>query len=246
MGRFDGKQILITGGTSGIGLAGARRIIDEGGQIVITGLNERRLAQARRTLGPQTLVVHNDAALPEHADELAALFADRGRLDGIWLNAGFADLGGIDTITADAFDAMMATNVRGPMLQLARLRPLLTHGASVLLTSSTSAYEGAALTPLYAATKGALIAIARSWAAELAPDAIRVNTLVPGAIESNLRSFLPENDRQTFESTVLQQIPLGRVGTCEEGAAVALFLLSDEASFVTGSQYAVDGGLIRH
>lgn len=139
---------------------------------------------------------------------------------------------------------MMATNVRGPMLQLAALSPHLAAGASVVVTSSSSTYEGAAATGLYAATKGAVVAMARSWATALAPRGIRVNTLVPGPIETNFRSFLPDEARRGFESFVVDQVPLGRVGTPEEAAAVALFLLSSDASYVTGSQYAVDGGLI--
>jgi NAD(P)-dependent dehydrogenase (short-subunit alcohol dehydrogenase family) len=130
------------------------------------------------------------------------------------------------------------------MLQLAALSPMLNSGASVVVTSSSSTYEGAPATSLYAATKGAVIAMARSWASALAPRNIRVNVLVPGPIETNFRSFLPDEARQGFEQFVVDQVPLGRAGTAEEAAAVALFLLSDDASYVTGSQYAVDGGLI--
>lgn len=130
------------------------------------------------------------------------------------------------------------------MLQLAALSPLLAPGASVVVTSSSSTYEGAAMTSLYGATKGALVAMARSWASALAPRGIRVNVLVPGPIETNFRHFLPDEARRGFESFVVSQVPLARVGTADEAAAVALFLLSDDASYVTGSQYAVDGGLV--
>lgn len=243
MTRYDGKRVLITGGTSGMGLAGARRIVEEGGNVILTGLSEERLKAARAEFSDRATVVSNDAAEPT-ASALAAVVQTVGRLDGLWLNAAFATLGSPEEVDAGAFDRMMATNVRGPMLQLAALSPMLNSGASVVLTSSSSTYEGAAATSLYAATKGAVIAMARSWASALAPRGIRVNVLVPGPIETNFRNFLPDEARQGFEQFVVDQVPLGRAGTAGEAAAVALFLLSDDASYVTGSQYAVDGGLI--
>ncbi len=243
MGRFRDKRILITGGTSGMGLVGARRVIAEGGTVLLTGLNEERLTSAKLEFQDKAVVIRNDAAEPT-ATALAQTVASVGPLDGLWLNAAYATLGSPEELVASEFDRMMATNVRGPMLQLAALSPHLAAGASVVVTSSSSTYEGAAATGLYAATKGAVVAMARSWATALAPRGIRVNTLVPGPIETNFRSFLPDEARRGFESFVVDQVPLGRVGTPEEAAAVALFLLSSDASYVTGSQYAVDGGLI--
>lgn len=228
-----------------MGLAGARRIVAEGGTVILTGLNESRLQSARQEFGDKALVVSNDAAGPT-ATALAEIVASVGPLDGLWLNAAFATLGSPEELDATQFDRMMATNVRGPMLQFAALSPHLVAGASVVVTSSSSTYEGAAATSLYAATKGAVIAMARSWASALAPRGIRVNTLVPGPIETNFRSFLPEEARQGFETFVVDQVPLGRAGTADEAAAVALFLLSADASYVIGSQYAVDGGLIMY
>ena len=229
-----------------MGLAGASRIVDEGGEVVLTGLNTARLDHARQCFGASAEVISNDAADPQAATVLAEKIGSKGAIDGLWLNAAVAELGAPEDLDARAFDAMMAVNVRGPMLQLAALSPFLKAGASVLLTSSSSTYEGAAATSLYAATKGAVVALARSWARALAPRGIRVNVLVPGPIETNFRDFLPKAAREGFERFVVDQVPLGRVGTAKEAAAVALFLLSDEASFVTGSQYAVDGGLIMH
>lgn len=242
--RFSGKRIVVTGGTSGMGLAGAKRIAAEGGTLIVTGLNDERISAAQAELGERATVEKNDAADPQAASALAEIVRSGGGIDGLWLNAAFARVGPLEAVDAEAFDLMMASNVRGPMLQLAELSPLLNANASVLVTSSSSAYEGAAATSLYAATKGAVIAMARSWSSALAPRGIRVNVLVPGPIETNFRSFLPEETRQDFEAFVLAQVPLRRVGTAEEAAAVALFLLSDEASYVTGSQYAVDGGLV--
>ncbi|PVE59473.1 oxidoreductase [Arthrobacter sp. TPD3018] len=244
MARFDNKRVLITGGTSGMGLAGATRIVREGGSVIVTGLDPDRIDTSRSALGDRGRVLANDAADPSSVAMLVEVAKDAGGLDGLWLNAGYAALGAPEEVDADAFDRMMAANVRGPMLQLAALSEHLTRGASVVVTSSSSTYEGAAATGLYAATKGALIAMARSWATALAPRGIRVNVVVPGPIDTNFRHFLPDDAKRGFEDFVVGQVPLGRAGTADEAAAVALFLLSDEASYVTGSQYAVDGGLI--
>jgi NAD(P)-dependent dehydrogenase (short-subunit alcohol dehydrogenase family) len=239
--RFHGKRIVITGATNGIGLAGARRLADEGAELLLTGTNPARIAQAQREIASAT-VISNDSSTPDAGTTLAQANAGRG-IDGLWLNAGYADITTIADTDAELFDAMMATNVRGPLLQLAALSDDLTAGASVVVTSSTSTYEGAPRTAVYAATKAALIAAARSWAAELAPRGIRVNTLVPGAISTDFRSFMDDTTRSTFEAGVVSRVPLGRVGSADEAAAVALFLLSDDASYVTASQYPVDGGL---
>lgn len=140
---------------------------------------------------------------------------------------------------------MISGQGNGPVLQLAGLSEQLNRGASVVLTSSTATYEGSPLASVYAATKGALVAMARNWAAALADRGIRVNVVVPGAIGTDFRGFMSEQVRENFETDVVSRVPLARVGTAEEAAAVALFLLSDDASYVTASQYPVDGGLTR-
>lgn len=245
MARFSGKNIVITGATSGMGLAGAHRIVAEEGRIALTGRDPARLAAVQQQI-PAALVLKNDAALEPDKRALGAAIEPWGRIDGLWLNAGYAEVGELESVTVDAFNNMMNANVRGPMLQLAHLSPLLNPGASIVITSSSSTYEGAAMTSLYAATKGAIVAMARSWASAMADRNIRVNVLIPGPIDTNFRHFMPDDSRQQFEDFVLGQVPLKRAGTPDEAAAVALFLLSDDASYVTGSQYAVDGGLVRY
>ncbi|MGW1444983.1 SDR family oxidoreductase [Serratia rhizosphaerae] len=244
--RFSGKNIVITGGTSGMGLAGALRVVAEGGRVALTGLNPARLAAAAELLPAGSLILENDAASEADAEALGAALESWGHIDGLWLNAGYAEVGTLESVNAASFNQMMNANVRGPMLQLARLSPMLNADASIVVTSSSSTYEGAATTSLYAATKGAIVAMARSWAAEMAERGIRVNVLIPGPIETNFRHFMPEASRRQFEDFVVGQVPLKRAGTADEAAAVALFLLSDDASYVTGSQYAVDGGLVRY
>lgn len=179
-------------------------------------------------------MIKNDAADPAAVQMLVDEVKAVGRLGGVWLNAAFAALGAPEEMDAAAFDSVMAANMRGPMPQLAQLSTLLAPGASVVLTSSSSIYEGAA-------TKGAVVVMARSWATALASRGIRVNVLVPGPIETNFRHFLPEDARQGFERFVVDQVPLGRAGTAEEAAAVALFLLSDDAAANTQWMAALSG-----
>lgn len=243
MARFGGRRILITGGTSGIGLAGARRLTEEGADLIVTGRDPDRLEQCRKLLPESVQLVRDDAADPGTGRRLLEAVRGGARLDGLWLNAGYADVSPVEDVDAGFFDRMMNANVRGPVLQLAALSGVLNEGASVVVTSSTSTYEGAAMASVYAATKGALISLSRCWASALAPCGVRVNALVPGPIDTAFRDFMPGDVRKSFETDVTGRTALGRVGSAEEAAAVALFLLSDEASYVTGAQYAVDGGL---
>lgn len=242
--RFKQQRVLITGGTSGIGLAGAQQLADEGAELIVTGRNPHHLAEAARLLPKAARLLRSDNGEPDDLAALVECVKQTGPLDGLWLNAGYAAVAPCNRLDKDFFDAMMAANVRGPVLQLAALSDYLKPGASVVVTASSSAYEGAAATGIYAASKAALITLTRCWATELAARQIRVNCLVPGPISSELRSFLPSEQREAFEQGVLAQVPLARIGRAEEAAAVALFLLSNAASYVTGSQYSVDGGLL--
>lgn len=243
--RFSGKRVLITGGSSGMGRAGARRVAAEGGVVAVTGQTPAHLDAVRRELPDGSIVLRNDSGDPAAIAALVEGVRSMGDgLDGLWLNAAFATIGPLEETTADGFDRMMAVNVRGPMLQVAALSPLLNPGASIVVTSSSSTYEGADLTSLYGATKGAIVAMVRSWARQLAPRRIRVNSLVPGPIDTNFRRFLPDDTRKQFETAVVDEVPLQRMGTADEAAAVALFLLSEDSSYVSGSQYAVDGGMM--
>jgi NAD(P)-dependent dehydrogenase (short-subunit alcohol dehydrogenase family) len=237
---------LITGGSSGIGLAAAQRIAREGGRVAITGTSERHLGEARAALPEDALILRNDAADPAEAQVLAAAVGERfDTIDGLFLNAGYGRLGPNDAADPDVFDRMNAVNVRGPVLQLGALYDMLNEGGSVLLTASVSPYLGQAQAAVYAATKGAVTALARSWAADLAPRRIRVNSIAPGPIATNFAEGmrLSPEELGRFAEQILKRVPLARFGTAEEVAAVACFLLSDDAAYVTGSQYFVDGGM---
>ena len=244
MKRFENKTVLVTGASSGIGLAGARRLVAEGARVIITGRTGSRLEAAAKELGDRAIAVLDDATDGRSPDRLLPVVERAGELDGVWLNAAHAAGAPLETTDRAMIERMFQVNVFAPMLQLGALSPHLRNGAAVLVTSSSAVYEGQPQVSLYAASKAAVLAAARSWAAELAPRGIRVNTLVPGPITSNLRSALPDELRARFEEDLADTVLLKRVGEAREAAAVALFLLSDDASYVTGSSYAVDGGLL--
>lgn len=246
MNRFEGKRVLITGGTSGFGLEAAKMIAAEGGKIAVTGMSEDHLDEARDALPSGSLVLKNDASDPDAAKELGGTVREEmGALDGLWLNAGFGKFAPPKKNDADLFDAMMNTNVRGPVLQMAALMDSLAEGGAVLLTSSVAPYLGQPMGAVYAATKASDAALARSWAMALADKNIRVNSVAPGPIETNFFQGMGLSDEQKDDMVeqIKSQVPLGRFGNAEEVAQVALFLLSDQASYVTGSEYMVDGGM---
>ena len=244
MKRFENKAILIPGASSGIGLAGAKRLVAEGAKVIITGRTPSRLQAAAEELGANAVAVLDDASDGKTLERLLPVVARIGKLDGLWLNAAYAAGAPLEATDKSMIEQMFQVNVVAPMLQMGALSPHLNDGASVVVTSSSAVYEGQPNVALYAATKAAVLAAARSWAAELAPRGIRVNSLVPGPITSNLRSVLPDEMRAQFEEQLAEVVLLKRVGEAREAAAVALFLLSDDAGYVTGSAYAVDGGLL--
>ena len=243
-GRFEGKTILITGGTSGIGLATAKRIVDEGGDVAVTGTTQDNLDEAGRALPSSALVLKNDAADLSDIDALEAKIADMGRgLDGLFLNAGYGKFRPVEDTTADFFDHMNNVNVRGPMLHMAALKKHLNDGAGVVLTASVAPHLGGPMTAVYSATKSSLATFARAFARDLSPRNIRVNSISPGPISTAFFDQFPEDEQEEMKKRFAKQVPLGRLGNAEEVAAVACFLLSDDASYVTGSEYMVDGGM---
>ena len=250
--RFDGKRILITGGTNGIGLATAKRIVAEGGEVAVTGTSQDHLDQAGRELPDASLVLRNDASDPEAAKELAQKVKDQmGQIDGLYLNAGYGGRTPAGETDQDAFDRMMNVNVRGPILQMAALADSVMDGGAVLLTGSVATHSGMPGASVYGATKASVSAMARSWANELGGRGIRVNSVAPGPIDTGFMAKfaeesggMDEEDRKKMAEQIKQRVALGRFGNPEEVAAVTTFLLSDDASYVNGSEYVVDGGMI--
>lgn len=244
--KLENRVALITGGTTGIGLATAKRFAAEGARVVVTGRNAETLAAARRELDGRVEVVESDAGDERQIAELFQRIArSHERLDVLFLNAGIARFAPLPDAPLADFDAMWEVNVRGPWLALKHALPLLSEGAAVIVNTSVANRKGMPGTAAYAATKAALRAVVRAAAAELASRKVRVNAVSPGPIETPIfgKIGLPPQALSDFQKDIPGRVPLGRFGTADEVASVAVFLASGESSFITGSEIAVDGGL---
>lgn len=239
--RLHGKTALITGGTTGIGLAAARLFHDEGARVIATGRNAATLAQAREALAGIAEVVESDASDVRAIGDLAGKL---GAIDVAFLNAGVLHKGDLAELDEASFDRVFATNVKGPLFACRALAPAMPRGGSIVLCGSINAHLGMPGTYLYAASKAALRAIARVAAAELAPRGIRVNVLSPGPTETGITAKVGL-DAAATKAYLATRIPLGRIGGPDEIARAALFLASADASFMTGEEIVVDGGMTR-
>lgn len=246
MNRFTDKTILVTGGNSGIGLAAAHAFAAEGARVVITGRDEATLEQARTSLGGQAIAIRNDASSVASAKELASTLKAQGiRLDGIFLNAGIAKLAPFDAVDEALWEQTFNVNVKGPYFQIQALVPLLNKGASIVINGSINAHIGMPSSSLYAASKAAVISLAKTLSAELLPLGARVNVVSPGPVETPLYGKLGM-DKATLEATAAQiqsQVPLGRFGTPAEIAATVLHLAATESAFIVGTEIIIDGGM---
>lgn len=244
MGQLTGKTALVTGGSSGIGLATAQRFAAEGAHVFITGRNQSALDDAVSTIGAEATGIRSDVSNLDDVGKVADAIAARGRgLDVVFANAGGGELAALPDITAEQFTNTFNINVGGIVFTLQKVLPLLKSGASIVLTGSTAAYGGNPGMGVYAASKAAIRSLGRTWAAELADKGIRVNTIVPGPVETpGLKGLAPSGQQQALLDAEASRVPMGRVGRPEEIAAAVLFLASDESSFMTGTEMFVDGG----
>jgi NAD(P)-dependent dehydrogenase (short-subunit alcohol dehydrogenase family) len=246
MHRFEGKSVLVTGGSSGIGLAAAQAFLDEGARVVITGRDEAALAKASQQLGGKVIAIRNDAADLAGSKALAArLAADGIRLDAAFINAGVARFSSFADTDEAFWDAIFDTNVKGAYFQIQALVPLLNRGASIVINGSINARIGMPNSSVYAASKAAVISFARTLSAELIPLGARVNVLSPGPVSTPIYGKLGL-DAPALEATAAQiqsQIPIGRFGTPAEIASTVLHLSAPESAFIVGTEVIVDGGM---
>ena len=245
MNRFEGKSILVTGGTGGIGRATAERLVAEGATVLVTGRDAGKIAEleARERMH----AVANDASRPEDAEAIAKAVDEHlgGRLDGVFLNAGYGGFAPVGQIASDDFDRMMSTNVRGPLLQLNVLADKLGEGAAIVFNTSIVNEMKVPGSAVYAATKGAARSAMNAVSAEMAQRKIRVNAVSPGPIETGFfdATGMSKEEIDGFGEQILAQVPLARFGRSEEVAAAVAFLLSDDASYVHAHELVVDGGM---
>jgi NAD(P)-dependent dehydrogenase (short-subunit alcohol dehydrogenase family) len=241
-----GKCALVTGGTTGIGRATAELLHRQGARVIVTGRNADTLAQARRELPSEIAVLEADARSVPAAEQLAHEVEQRfGKLDILFLNAGIAQLAPFAAVTESFYDEHMNVNVKGVVFTLQKLLPLLGSGASVIVNTSVADQRGAPTMSIYSASKGAVAALVRCLAVELAPRGIRVNSVCPATILTPIQAKfeLPPDVAAASAKHYAARIPQGRFGNAEEVASAVLFLASPAASYITGVELPVDGGL---
>jgi NAD(P)-dependent dehydrogenase (short-subunit alcohol dehydrogenase family) len=246
MNRFADRAVLVTGGASGIGLATAKAFAAEGARVIITGRDAAALERARDEIGPRTLALRNDAGDIAAARDLAGALAREGiRLDAAFLNAGSAKFAALADVDEALWDQTFDVNVKGVFFQIQALRPLLNAGASIVLNGSINARIGMPNSSVYAASKAALISLAKTLSAELLPAGVRVNVVSPGPVQTPLygKLGLDSASLQAVAAQIQGQVPLGRFGEPAEIASTVLHLAAPESAFIVGTEIVVDGGM---
>lgn len=247
MATMDGKNALVTGGTAGIGLASAHALAEAGAHVYLTGRNQTTIDAAVAAIGPAATGIRSDASDVTQLQAISDAVEQRGGgLDAVFLNAGGGEFASLEDVTVEHFLDTFNRNVAGPLFTVQKILPLLNPGASIILSGSTSASRGLPSFGVYAASKAAVRSFGRTWAAELAGRDIRVNTIVPGPVETpGLVGLAPSGGEQELLENLAADVTLGRIGRPEEIAAAVVFLASSASSFMTGSEMFVDGGEVQ-
>lgn len=241
---LKGKKAVVTGGNSGIGYATAQDLLAKGAEVIITGRNQERVEKAASDLGVKGIVA-DQGSLSDIEQLVAAVKEQWGSVDILFVNAGIFAPAPVGSITEEMFDLQMGINFKGAVFTTEKFLPILSEGASIINLSSINAYTGMANTAIYAASKAALNSYTRTASTELAPRGIRINSVNPGPVNTPIfgKTGMPEEQLMGMAQAMQNRIPLKRMGTPEDIAKLVSFLASDDASFITGSEYNIDGGM---
>lgn len=246
MGKVESKIALVTGGSSGIGLATARLLVAEGAYVFITGRRKSELDKAVTSIGSNVRSIQGDIANLEDIDRMMSVIkAEKGRIDIIVANASVNEVGPLPDVTPEHFDKIFNINTRGTFFMVQKSLPLLSNGGAIVLVSSVANELGVSMYTVYSASKAATRSFGRTWAAELKERGIRVNTVSPGPIDTPIfeTQFHSQEEIDAAKKHFASSVPLGRVGRPEEIASAILFLASDDSSYSTGIDLVADGGL---
>jgi NAD(P)-dependent dehydrogenase (short-subunit alcohol dehydrogenase family) len=245
MGKLEGKIALVTGGSSGIGLATAKAFVNEGAYVFITGRRAPEVATAEKKIGKNVTAVQGDVSKLDDLDRLfGQIKQEKGRLDILFANAGIAKYARFGDITEEHYDAIFNINVKGLLFTVQKALPLMPDGAAIILNASIVASKGLSANSVYSATKAAVRSFARTWTTDLKERGIRVNAVSPGTIDTpGLNDLLASSETGVQRRKMISSaVPLGRFGEPEEIARAVVFLASDDSSYITGAELFVDGG----
>ena len=244
-GKLEGKIALVTGGSSGIGLATAQLFVKEGAYVYITGRRQAELDKAVKIIGTQVKAIRADVSKLADLDQLfAQIKQEKGRLDVVFANAGQASFVPLGSISEELYEQTFNTNVKGVLFTVQKALPLIPDGGSIILNGSVVGQKGFAASSVYSATKAAVRSFARTWTTDLKDRKIRVNTISPGPIETPIFDTFTKTDEEqrAVKAQFAAGVPLGRMGQPDEIGKAALFLASSDASYVAGAELFVDGG----